>query len=212
MVSPPVQVFLGFVAYAAVHSALLTDTARSVLEGLLGTRRFRGVFRFGFSVLAVGSLVVYVVWVAGLPDVGWTEASGGVAWFLLLLRWGAFGYLLLCVGRFGAGEFLGWNQFRAWRRGEAVSGDGMDAGELVVGGPYRWVRHPMYSAGMVILWAEPRWSANRFAFVLAATLYLWIGSAHEERRLARFYGEAYRRYRARTPRFIPSLWSGHKNR
>ena len=201
----PILVFLGFALYAAVHTALLTEGVRSALEALVGRRAFPGVFRLGFSVQAVVLLVGYVVWVARLPDVQWGGATGVLAWGLWAVKGAALAYILGCAARIGGAEFLGWAQFRAWRRGEAIRGDGVETGELVVAGPYRWVRHPMYAAGLVVLWAEPHWSANRFAFVLAASLYLWVGSLHEERRLVRFYGQAYRDYRARTPRLIPHL-------
>ncbi|RME58991.1 MAG: isoprenylcysteine carboxylmethyltransferase family protein, partial [Caldilineae bacterium] len=36
-----------------------------------------------------------------------------------------------------------------------------------------------------------------------ATLYFYVGSIHEEHRLERVYGDAYRAYRRRTPRLIP---------
>jgi protein-S-isoprenylcysteine O-methyltransferase Ste14 len=196
-------VFLGFVAYAAVHSALLTAGARSALEALVGPRAFRGLFRLGFCVQAAVLLAGYAVWAARLPDVSWGAAPGGIAWGLWAVKAAALAFLLQCLARLGAAEFLGWAQFRAWRRGEAPAGDGVETGRLVVAGPYRWVRHPMYTALLVALWAEPRWSANRLAFVLAASLYLWVGSVHEERRLVGFYGTAYRAYRARTPRLIP---------
>ena len=208
----PVLVFLGFAVYAAVHSALLTESVRSALEAWVGPRAFPGVFRLGFTVQAVVLLAGYVVWVARLPDVQWGEATGVIAWGLWAVKGVALAYVLGCVARFGTAEFLGWAPFRAWRRGEAVSGDGVETGDLVVGGPYRFVRHPMYAATLVVLWAEPHWSANRFAFVLAASLYLWVGSLHEERRLVRFYGQAYRDYMARTPRLVPHLLRRQKKR
>ena len=201
----PLLVFLGFAAYALLHSVLLTEGVRSALEVLVGPRVFPGLFRLGFTVQAVVLLAGYVVWVVRLPDVHWGRATGVFAWGLWAVKGAALVYLLGCVARFGTADFLGWAQFRAWRRGEAIRGDGVETGDLVVGGPYRFVRHPMYAATLVALWAEPHWSANRFAFVLAASLYLWVGSLHEEQRLVRFYGQAYRDYMARTPRLIPRV-------
>ncbi|MDF1554189.1 MAG: isoprenylcysteine carboxylmethyltransferase family protein [Deferrisomatales bacterium] len=200
-----VQVFLGFAAYAVVHSALLTEGVRSVLEAVLGARGFRGLYRIGFTVQAVVLLAGYVVWIAHLPDAQWGEAEGLFAWVLWGVKGAALLFILGCVSQIGSAEFLGWAQFRAWRRGEAIEGDGVESGRLEVSGPYRFVRHPMYGALLVALWAEPHWSANRFAFVLAASLYLWAGSLHEERRLTRFYGQAYLEYMARTPRMVPDL-------
>ena len=60
-------------------------------------------------------------------------------------------------------------------------------------------------AGLLVLWPDPHWAANGFAFSLAASLYLWLGALHEERRLLGYYGQAYRDYMECTPRFLPGL-------
>lgn len=200
-------VFLVFAAYAAVHSALLTGWARRGLEAAVGVRAFRGMFRLFFNVQAVVLLAAFVLYAASLPDTEWFRV-GRVGWEVLWgLRVAALAFIARCAAAVGVSSFLGLEDLRAWRGGKPASGDGVETGVLVVEGPYRWVRHPMYAAGFVVLWAEPRWSANGAAFAVAASLYLWLGSLHEERRLLRFYGDAYRRYAASTPRFLPR-WPG----
>ena len=54
-----------------------------------------------------------------------------------------------------------------------------------------------------VLWATPHMTFRRLGFNLVATAYLAAGSFHEERRLARRYGEAYERYRRSAPFFVP---------
>ena len=81
---------------------------------------------------------------------------------------------------------------------------------LVTTGPYRWVRHPMYSAWAVMLlgygllteiWAVPTMAAFAFGAVVRRT------SAEESNLVAQF-GEAYTESAARTGRFLPRLlWS-----
>jgi len=76
---------------------------------------------------------------------------------------------------------------------------------LVVSGLYRWVRHPLYSAGLVFLWLTPWMTTSMLAFCFGATLYILIGSAFEERRLLAEFGQAYADYRRRVPRLIPRM-------
>ncbi|GAB4275300.1 MAG: hypothetical protein Kow0092_30890 [Deferrisomatales bacterium] len=197
------KVFLAFAAYAAIHSLLLTEGVRGGLEAALGLRAFRGLFRLAFTVQAVALLALFGVYAAALPDVEWVRLPAPVAWAAWGVRLGALAVIGRCAARLGVGRFLGLDHFRAWRRGAGLPGDGVETGALVVEGPYARVRHPMYAAGLVALWAEPHWSANRLAFALAGSLYLWLGALHEERRLLRAYGAAYRRYLERTPRFLP---------
>ena len=196
-------VFGAVLAYGAVHSALLTDTVRAALEALLGPRAFRGVFRLGYNALAAVLLAVLVIWAARLPDVDLFRIRGGWAAALWGVRLAALGFIGWCVLRIGGAGFLGISHFRAWKRGDPPPSPGVEAGHLVVDGPYRWVRHPMYAAGFVVLWADPVWTGNRLGFALGASLYLWVGSLLEERRLLRAFGPACRAYLERTPRFVP---------
>lgn len=204
---PWMQVFLGFAAYAALHSALLTRGARRALEVALGAGAFQGLFRVLFNVQAVVLLAAFAAWAVSLPDRELLRVEGAGAALLWGVRLAALGFIARCASSLGVSGFLGLDDLRAWRAGRPPPGDGVESGTLVLDGPYRWVRHPMYTAGFVALWAGPRWTANGLAFAAAASLYLWIGSLHEERRLLSYYGEGYRRYARETTRFVPR-WKG----
>ena len=77
--------------------------------------------------------------------------------------------------------------------------------ELKTTGPYRFIRHPMYTAGMSFMTASACLSGN--GLILAgAVLYagaLAFRTRAEERMLLRAFGEAYAEYRARTGRLWP---------
>lgn len=79
----------------------------------------------------------------------------------------------------------------------------LDAGAFVVRGPYRWVRHPLYSAVIVLLWATPHMSAGRLELAALWTAYIYIGALLEERDLTAAFGERYRQYREHVPMLIP---------
>jgi protein-S-isoprenylcysteine O-methyltransferase Ste14 len=79
--------------------------------------------------------------------------------------------------------------------------------QLVTHGPYRWVRHPLYSVGMLFygsltlltgLW----WLAVGMLVPLAVLLWR---TPREEARLIDTFGEEYRAYMRRTGRFLPPL-------
>ena len=77
--------------------------------------------------------------------------------------------------------------------------------QLVTHGLYRWVRHPLYSAGLLFIWLTPVMSINTLIVILSATVYIIVGAFFEERKLERDYGAAYTEYKAATPMFIPGL-------
>jgi protein-S-isoprenylcysteine O-methyltransferase Ste14 len=200
-----VKVFLAFCAYGAIHSLLLTHESRLLIEAIVGQRMFRGWFRLAYTVLAVVLFLILIVYAATLPDFPLLSIYGPPAWFLLCLRLGGLVLILWCLQTLRWSFFLGIENLRAWREGRVPDNDGVDTRQFVKTGPYRTIRHPMYAGAFLLLWAVPHWTLNLLAFCLSASCYLWIGSLHEERRLLKAYGDEYRDYMARTPRFLPRL-------
>ena len=76
---------------------------------------------------------------------------------------------------------------------------------LVSTGPYAIIRHPIYLGAFVFLAALSLVTANLLillpSIVLLALLYTQIGG--EEATLIEKFGDEYREYMKRTPRFIP---------
>lgn len=85
---------------------------------------------------------------------------------------------------------------------------------LVDGGPYAYVRHPIYLAGLLLaagsFLAHPSLAAACLAGGFAAGLMLkaWL----EERVLRRALGPDYARYAARVPALVPRLGLGRRKR
>ena len=78
---------------------------------------------------------------------------------------------------------------------------------LVTHGPYRWVRHPLYSTGLIFcisltlltaVWWVAVWGLLPFILLLLRT-------SQEEARLIDAFGNEYRDYMQRTGRFLPRL-------
>ncbi len=70
---------------------------------------------------------------------------------------------------------------------------------------HRYVRHPWYFLILVILWTRDM-SSNQLLIYLLVTLYLFIGSWLEERKLIVYHGEVYEEYRKRVTGLIPLPW------
>ncbi|WP_224400960.1 isoprenylcysteine carboxylmethyltransferase family protein [Pseudonocardia sp. ICBG1034] len=86
---------------------------------------------------------------------------------------------------------------------------------LVIRGPYRHVRHPMFSGvlGIVLGEAIAARSLTLLAwFALFALFVAVMVSRVEEPRLARRFGNDYARYRDNVPRWLPRLLSWHASR
>jgi len=77
---------------------------------------------------------------------------------------------------------------------------------LVVSGPYRYVRHPLYSA--VVLLAFGLWLLLDYSALLVTTILflLWFNfvvAPFEERELRAIFGQDYEQYANRVPKIIP---------
>ena len=71
----------------------------------------------------------------------------------------------------------------------------------------RWLRHPLYTSGLALIWLSPAMTTGTLALFLGFTLYIIIGSQFEERQLAAEFGEPYLEYRRKVPALIPRPWS-----
>jgi len=76
---------------------------------------------------------------------------------------------------------------------------------LVTIGPYRWVRHPLYTAAALATLAVPLISANAFIFITGCVIMtlLVVRTPKEEANLIARFGDDYRNYMQRTGRFVP---------
>lgn len=160
--------------------------------------------RHGLAIAALPFVVVLVVPFAVLGGAR-IDAPSGPASIVAV----SAGAILLLVGL---------TLFVSSLRRFAVDGDGTLAPwdpprRLVVKGPYRFVRNPMISGVIFVLFGEALVLRSLTHFVWASAFLalnaLYIPISEEPGLEARF-GEAYRRYRRHVPRFLPRLrpWEG----
>ncbi|WP_454454989.1 methyltransferase family protein [Thauera phenylacetica] len=188
---------LCWLAYAALHSVLASLWFKHVVAARWP--RLAPAYRLGFNLLAV-VLLLPPLWLtfAWRGPLLWSW-DGGWAWLANALALAAVAGFLWSTRYYDMGVFYGSMQWRTRERAAE------DPGGLALSPLHRHVRHPWYSLGLLILWTRDMDEA-RLTSALCITLYLWLGSLLEEKKLLAFHGEAYARYRARVPGLIP--WPG----
>ncbi len=126
-------------------------------------------------------------------------------WSYLILtgRVASIAGVLYAISLTDAWEFLGLRQAGL---APARRGAGGTMG-LITSGLYGRVRHPMYFFTLGILWFAPEMTVLRLALYTTFTIYLCVGSRFEERRMVRWFGDAYLEYRRRVPGLVPFPWS-----
>ena len=74
---------------------------------------------------------------------------------------------------------------------------------FTVRGPYRWVRHPIYSGILLLFWCTPVLTADRLLLNVLWSGWMIVGTILEERDLTARFGDAYQDYQRRVPMLIP---------
>lgn len=139
-----------------------------------------------------GGLLVYVInpnWLAfaalPLPD--------GLRWF---------GLVLALIGL----PLIVW-MFRSLGNNITDTVQTRQNAQLVVRGPYRYIRHPLYAFGALFFVGLILMTANALILVcgvIALALLLLRTPAEEDQLVAKF-GDSYRDYMAQTGRFLPKF-------
>jgi protein-S-isoprenylcysteine O-methyltransferase Ste14 len=190
---------LAWTAYCALHSAMISESATGLLKRSLGDA-FR-FYRLFFNSVAVLTLIPVLWYSHSLKQeaiIRWEGVWLVPRYFLL-----ACGILLVVAGarHYSLGQFVGISQLRKASSGGLAAGGGIDSSGIL-----GLVRHPWYTAVVLLLWAR-----DLDVAVLVAngvlTVYIVVGTLLEERKLVHEFGDAYRSYQARVSMFVPLKWA-----
>jgi protein-S-isoprenylcysteine O-methyltransferase Ste14 len=82
-----------------------------------------------------------------------------------------------------------------------------DQTPLIISGPYRWLRHPIYLGWVMFVFGAPEMTAGRLLFATISTVYLIVAIPFEERSLTAEFGPAYTAYQRQVRwRLLPGVW------
>jgi protein-S-isoprenylcysteine O-methyltransferase Ste14 len=193
-------ILLAWVLYGALHSLLASSSAKALAERRFGPGVLR-YYRLFYNLVVTLTLLPLLALVVLSPDLEISRIS--FPWVALTLLVEGMSVLGLLAGvlQTGALRFLGLAQITG-------SPDFGGPSKLEIRGLYRYVRHPLYLFGLLIIWLIPLMTWNILAFNLGATLYILVGIQFEERRLLKEFGQAYADYQQRVPMLIPWTRTG----
>ncbi len=77
------------------------------------------------------------------------------------------------------------------------------SGPIVIRGPYRWMRHPLYAAVLLLFWSNPDVTSDRLLSNILWTVWIYIATLLEERDLTAEFGDDYLQYKKAVPMLIP---------
>jgi protein-S-isoprenylcysteine O-methyltransferase Ste14 len=179
------------------HSCMVRRPFRARLARVLPER-------YGGLVYAIVSgitlLLVVVLWQR--VDIAVYRLEGAARWIVTALAMLVAALLLIsgyAVRR--TIDFLGVRPVRAhWRE------EPQPSMPIIVEGPYRWVRHPLYACILALFWIRPEMMADGLLLSVLWSAWMVVGTILEERDLVADLGDAYRRYQRQVPMLVP--WRG----
>jgi protein-S-isoprenylcysteine O-methyltransferase Ste14 len=188
-----VLIVLATAAYGALHSWLASLPAKQLARRLFGPSADR-FYRLAYNIVGAVTLLPLLAFVAWQPGRALYRVPPPFTWLFLAGQAAAAAIVVLGLLQTDPWHFLGARQLF-----EPAAGPS----QLTTSGLYRYVRHPLYTAGFVFLWLTPLMTSTLFALYLGLSLYLYLGSLFEERRLVVEFGSAYQDYQRHVPRLVP---------
>ncbi|HUW50699.1 MAG TPA: hypothetical protein VMV75_06760, partial [Sulfuricella sp.] len=173
-----------WLAYFALHSLLASlAVKRRVARAFPG---WMPLYRLSFNLLAA-LLLLPILWLMysspGPMLWRWQGMSAWLANGLALASLAGFWYSLKY---YDTQEFLGFSQWRLQMR------KAEDQERFRLSPFHRFVRHPWYFFGLVLIWTRDMNAAMLLSSAMI-TAYFIVGSRLEERKLLVYHGEVYRR-------------------
>ncbi len=188
-------------AYFILHSLLAAEHVKVFLMKNLIPFKY---YRLFYNLLAV-ILLAPVAWLffsmkkEMLLENVWFALPGG------LLVLGGLIWIWKAMQGYDMGEFTGFLQLKNGRQPDHTS--------LNVSGLNRLVRHPLYFGTLLVVWGFFLLLPFDAVLVMAviSTIYLFVGSKLEERKLTQQFGDAYRSYQQNVPMLLPFKWGRAEN-
>jgi protein-S-isoprenylcysteine O-methyltransferase Ste14 len=187
---------IALILWAAFHSLLAADQTKQFLASVFGNGVQR-VYRFGYNLISVVTFLPVLFILGRYPGDILYQIPWPLSMFFTIGQFVAAILIVIGLLQTDPWGFAGLRQ---------LSSGTESRGAFQSRGLYQYVRHPLYSGGLLFIWLTPIMTTTTLVFVIISSLYLYIGSIFEERRLVREFGDTYRAYQEQVPRLFPRVF------
>jgi protein-S-isoprenylcysteine O-methyltransferase Ste14 len=188
---------LCWLGYFALHSTLASLRVKHKIAEL--RPGLMPIYRLSFNMLSV-LLLLPILWLMyRAPGPTLWRWEGAAAWLANGMALAALLGFLRTLKDYDMQEFIGLRQWQLHTRRVE------DQEHFHLSPFHRFVRHPWYSFGLILIWTRDM-NASMLLSSVVMTLYFMIGSRLEEKKLLVYHGDVYRRYMARVPGLLPLPW------
>jgi len=182
--------------WCALHSFLISQFVISRLRDMYGARfRYYRIFYNLFSAVTLVPVLVYSRSLGGDLFFVWSGVWRPVR---LALTLSALALFYAGSRHYDLRQFLGLRQVAEYESRKSLS----ESGGLDTSGILGVIRHPWYTAAIIMIWARPL-DGRALVTNIVLSAYLFIGTVLEERKLVTEFGDEYRKYQEKVPMFFP---------
>lgn len=199
-------VFL-FSIFAVSHSLLAAFNVKEKITAQVGTKI--AFYRLFFN---VSSILIFLAIYALSPKPNIVIYDLQFPYDIVVFGIQVFGVIgfFWSASYLDGKEFLGITQIQRYFNGTYVQEELDEHQELIVVGPFKYSRHPIYFYSIIMLGFRPSMDLFYLVFFICMAIYFYIGAMYEERNLEKKYGVAYLEYKKHVPRLVPNLFNGYK--
>jgi protein-S-isoprenylcysteine O-methyltransferase Ste14 len=190
-----------WVLWCALHSAMSSLTVTGYIKKkYIGFYAYYRMFFNGVSLVTFLFLVQWGRQTKGALLLEWGGYWALLRWILLLVATALF---IAGAQKYDLLQFVGMRQIKTGATHAALS----QSGHLDFTGIHTITRHPWYLGGIIILWAyDSRLYLGSLIVNAILTIYLFIGTLLEEKKLIAEFGDSYRRYQKQVSMLWPHKW------
>ncbi len=194
-----------FLLFGISHSILASNNLKEKLVQVIGDKI--AFYRLFYNLSSIIFLIVFYE-LAPKPDVIIYNLN---APYDLII----YGFQILSIIGFfwasrgiGIKEFLGITQIYRYIDKVYDVNELDEKSFLKLDGAYKYSRHPIYLFSILFLALRPTMDLFYLVMFISFTLYFYIGSIYEEKKLVSKYGVEYMEYQKRVPRIFPIKFCG----
>jgi len=185
------------------HSLLASVSFKEKLKERIGTKI--AFYRLFYNIT---SAMIFIVAydISPKPDLVIYELDYPYDIFVFALQILPFIGLIWASKNIDLKEFIGINQVLRFINNNYKEDDLDEISVFRNEGAYKISRHPIYLFSIIYLFLRPSMDLFFLVFASCLTIYFYIGSVYEEKKLAAVFGEDYCKYREQVGRIFPKMF------
>nr|WP_022850027.1 isoprenylcysteine carboxylmethyltransferase family protein [Limisalsivibrio acetivorans] len=191
-----ILLIISLIAYSVIHSVLADP---DIMKRVYNRWWYRAFYVFQSIVLLVFPLWFYM----SMEGFDLFNPPIQIKAVLLLVWCGALVFGIYAAKSYDNMNFLGIEQAVKGIKGEYKP----RTEPFTTRGALRYVRHPYYFCGLVLLWSRPLEFRDLLVNVVFSAYFI-TGAYNEERKLRKVYGKRYEEYAERVPMLLPNPFKG----